>query len=277
MVDPDRSLFEPARVAEHYRRYLQPVLFDPWARRLVSYAGLVPGQTVLDVAAGTGAVARAAASVVGVGGRVIASDISRAMLAALAADLVAEPDQAAAPIDALECSAAAIALPDASVDVVLCHQGLPFMPDRVAVAREMRRVLRPGGTVFVAVWALGERLEPFDSYAAVVRRHLPDSPFARAMAGGTLSMTTGQVAEALTDGGFAQVAATLEHLAVRWPTLHDEARGIAGTPFGPEIATMDPEATAAILAELEETLTGAGGESVEHPLVAVFGRGTAAG
>ncbi len=277
MVDPDRGLFEPARVAEHYRRYLQPYLFDPWARHLVSYAGLVPGQTVLDLAAGTGAVTRAAASAVGADGRVIASDISRAMLAVLAADLARDPDPEAAPIDALECSAAAIALPDASVDVVLCHQGLPFMPDRVAVSREMRRVLRPGGTVFVAVWALGERLEPFDSYAAVVRRHLPDSPFARAMAGGTLSMTTGQVADALTDGGFARVGATLERLFIRWPTLHDEARGIAGTPFGPEIAALDPGATAALLAEVEETLAGAGGDSVEHRLVAVFGRGTEAG
>ncbi|MCY7288381.1 MAG: methyltransferase domain-containing protein [Cryobacterium sp.] len=230
MAAPDRGLLEPALIAENYRCYLQPYLFDPWFRRLVEYAGVSRGQTVLDVAAGTGAVARAAASAVGAGGQVIASDISRAMLAVLAADVTARPEPGAARIDTLECSATEISLPDGAVDIVLCHQGLPFMPDRVAIAREMHRVLRPGGTVAVAVW-LGERLEPFDSYATAVRRHLSDSPFARMMAGGTLSMTTEGVAAALTGGGFDRVSAIRKHLTVRCPTPLDEARGIAGTPF----------------------------------------------
>ncbi|WP_166790786.1 class I SAM-dependent methyltransferase [Cryobacterium mannosilyticum] len=276
MTVPDQGLFEPARVAEHYRRYLQPYLFDPWARRLVEFAGPRPGQIVLDVAAGTGAVARAAAAAVGAGGRVIASDISPAMLSALTAAVAAEPDSGAARIETLVCPATEIDLPDASVDIVFCHQGLPFMPDRVAVAREMRRVLRPGGTVAVAVWALGERLEPFDSYAEFVRRNLPDSPFARAMAGGTLSMTPDGVAAALAGGGFEQVIATRERLTVRWPTPGDEARGIAGTPFGPEIASLGPDAAAALLADLAGALAGADGATVPHPMTAVFGCGTAA-
>ena len=276
MADPDRGLFEPALIAENYRRDLQPYLVAPWSRRLVEYAGASRGQTVLDVAAGTGAVARAAASAVGAGGQVIASDISRAMLAVLAADVTARPEPGAARIDTLECSATEISLPDGAVDIVLCHQGLPSMPDRVAIAGEMHRVLRPGGTVAVAVWALGERLEPFDSYATAVRRHLSDSPFARMMAGGTLSMTTEGVAAALTGGGFDRVSAIREHLTVRWPTPLDEARGIAGTPFGSEIAAMGPDASMALLSELETTLAGADGTTVPHPLVAVFGHGTAA-
>jgi SAM-dependent methyltransferase len=46
-------------------------------------------------------------------------------------------------------------LPDASFDVVLCQQGLQFFPDQIAALREMRRVLKPGGRVGIAVWSKG--------------------------------------------------------------------------------------------------------------------------
>ena len=280
MDSEDRGMFAQIAVAENYQRYLQPYLFDPWAQRLVDSVGLRSGQRVLDVAAGTGAVARAAASAVGQTGLVIASDISRWMLSSLQAADTGEAadtavlDTAAAPIEILVCPATEIAMPDASVDVVFCHQGFPFMPDRVAVAREMHRVLRPGGIVAVGVWALGEPLYPFDSYAEFVRKHLPDSGFARAMATGSLSMTTESVAEALSAGGFAEVTATREHLTVQWPTASDEARGITGTPFGPELESLDSVARETFLSELAVWIADEHGATVPHPMVSVFGRGT---
>ena len=66
-------------MAEGYRRHLEPVIFEPWAERLVVFAGVRAGQHVLDVAAGTGVVSRRAAAAVGDGGRVIASDVSEWM------------------------------------------------------------------------------------------------------------------------------------------------------------------------------------------------------
>lgn len=272
MVD-DQGLFGQAAVAENYRRYLQPYLFDPWAKRLVNFAQPLAGQTVLDVAAGTGAVTRAAASAVGSAGRVIASDISRPMLSSLESAVAVDSHAHDAPVEILECSATDIELPDASVDVVFCHQGLPFMPDRVAVAREFYRVLRPGGTVAVAVWALGERLDPFDGYAKFVRTRLPDSRFARAMSDGSLSMTTDAVADALLGGGFVDVVSSLERLTVQWPTADEEARGMAGTPFGPEIASLDSAAQAAFLSELTTMLADENGDAVPHVMTSVFGRG----
>jgi ubiquinone/menaquinone biosynthesis C-methylase UbiE len=268
----DRGMFAQMAVAENYRRYLQPYLFDPWARQLVNSVGLQRGQTVLDVAAGTGAVARAAASIVGETGLIIASDISRSMLSSLESSETSR-HEADAPITTLECSATAINLPDASVDVVFCHQGFPFMPDRVAVAREMFRVLRPGGTVAVGVWALGEHLYPFDDYAEFVRKNGPDSSFARSVASGSLSMTSEDVASALSSGGFAEVTASLEHLTVQWPTASEEAHGITGTPFGPEIGSMAPAAQEGFLAKLAASLADEKGAPEPHPSVSVFGRG----
>ncbi|MGV8859036.1 MAG: class I SAM-dependent methyltransferase [Rhodoglobus sp.] len=268
----DQGSFAQEAVAENYRRYLQPYLFDPWAQRLVNSVRLEPGQTVLDVAAGTGAVAHAAASVVGKTGRVIASDISSPMLAELTQ---LESSASPAAIETLTCSATAIELPDASVDVVFCHQGLPFMPDRVAVAQEMLRVLRPGGVVAVAVWALEAPLYPFDRYAEFMRDRMPDSPFARTMASGALSMTRDSVASALSGGGFIDVSAGEEQLTVRWPSPAAEARGISGTPFAAELAALAPDVRDKFLSDLALWLADQNGAAVSYLTTAVFGHGTA--
>lgn len=262
------AAFGQESVAASYRRYLQPPLFDPWAKRLIDYVGLQPGQLVLDVAAGTGAVSRAAASAVGRSGRVIASDINSSMLASVSR--LAGPDGAA--IETLECSATEIALPDASVDVVLCQQGLPFMPDRIAVAREMHRVLRPGGRVDVAIWAAGRRLHPFDSYAELMRRSLPDSRFGQ-VTNSAMTMSDDDVAAALSGGGFDEVSASIEELTVRWPNVDDEARGILGTPFGPDVAALEPERRDEIFANLRLLLGDQNGNPRDHTTWSVFGRG----
>ncbi|WP_219949555.1 class I SAM-dependent methyltransferase [Salinibacterium sp. M195] len=268
----DQGSFAQEAIAENYRRYLQPYLFDPWAQRLVSSVALARGQTVLDVAAGTGAVAHAAASIVGATGRVIASDISSPMLAALTQP---ESNGSRAAIETLTCSATAIELPDASVDVVFCHQGLPFMPDRVAVAQEMLRVLRPGGIVAVAVWALDAPLYPFDRYAEFSRQRLPESVFARTMASGALSMSRDSVAAALAGGGFIDVSASEEKLTIRWPSPFAEAHGINGTPFAAELAVLAADAREEFLADLALWLADDNGAAVSYSTTAVFGHGTA--
>jgi ubiquinone/menaquinone biosynthesis C-methylase UbiE len=105
--------------------------------------GSKPGCSVLDVASGLGPVARLAAQAAGPDGRVVASDISAAMLAVASARPYG-PGWAA--IEYRQCPASAIAAEDDSFDVVLCQHGLQFFPDRAAAAAELRRVAGPGGT-----------------------------------------------------------------------------------------------------------------------------------
>ena len=254
-----------ASVPENYRRYLEPVLFAPWADRLVAYAGVSPGDIVLDVAAGTGAVSRVAARAAGTEGSVIASDISAGMLHY--AGLSHAPG--AAPISTMVSPATALELPDASVDVVLCQQGLPFMPDRVAVLKECLRVLKPGGTVAVAVWATGERLDPFDAYAEALGTENPG----RAISNASLTMSVVGVVDAMLQAGVGEVRATRQTLAVRWPTLDAEVAGLFGTPFAPAVDAMDSEHRELVLSHLREILGGGGGRTVDHVTTSVFGRG----
>ena len=89
----------------------------------------------MDVACGTGSVARHVAPLVGAEGKVVALDISPEMLA-VARGL---PAPAGATIEWREGNAIALTVPDDAFDLVLCQQGLQFFSDRAAAVREMRR------------------------------------------------------------------------------------------------------------------------------------------
>jgi xanthine dehydrogenase YagR molybdenum-binding subunit len=134
------------RAPELFERYLVPAVTAPWAADLVAVADPSLGARVLDVACGTGIVARLAAERVGPTGHVVGLDLNPGMLA-VARGLSPLPG---APIAWQEASAVALPFPAATFDVVLCLQGLPFFPDRAAALREMHRVLAPGGRLTVS-------------------------------------------------------------------------------------------------------------------------------
>ena len=119
------------------------------AEELMDAADVAPGDRVLDVACGTGAVARAAAARCGVAANVTGTDVNAGMLEA-AARFAAEAGLS--EITWLECDAAAMPLPDAAFEVALCQQGLQFMPDKPGAMAEMARVLKPGGRLALSVW-----------------------------------------------------------------------------------------------------------------------------
>lgn len=144
--------FQRETLPPAYDKYLVPKIFEPWARLLVDFVGLRLGETVLDVATGPGTVARVAAERVGSGGRVVGIDQSQPMLAVARGKPQAE---GMASIEYVECPATELRVPDAAFDVALCQQGLQFFPDRQCALTEIRRALRPGGRVGIAVWAGG--------------------------------------------------------------------------------------------------------------------------
>jgi ubiquinone/menaquinone biosynthesis C-methylase UbiE len=133
-------------VPENYERYFVRAIGAPLANDLIKIAALRPGERVLDVACGTGVVARLASQQVGAAGTVAGLDINPGMLAV--AHSTTPPDTA---IDWHEASTEVMPLPDASFDAVLCQMGLQFVPDKHAALSEMRRVLAPGGRLTLNV------------------------------------------------------------------------------------------------------------------------------
>jgi SAM-dependent methyltransferase len=148
--------------AEVYERYLVPAIFAPWSDLLLDAATPRPGERVLDVACGTGIVARRAAQRAGPGGRVAGLDLNPAMLAA--ARTAAADSSVTMSIEWHEASAVLMPFPNASFDLVLCQHGLQFFADKLAGLREMRRVLVPGGRL--ALMVMGA-VEEAPGYAAL--------------------------------------------------------------------------------------------------------------
>jgi len=138
---------------QSYEDYMVPSLFGPWAKVLVEAANPQPGERLLDVACGTGIVARTAASRIGTQGMVAGLDINPDMIAV--ARTIAERDHLA--IEWRTGTAGQLPFSEAEFDLVLCQFGLMFFPDRSASLGEMRRVLKPGGRVLLSVW---QGLEP---------------------------------------------------------------------------------------------------------------------
>lgn len=150
---------------EMYEQWLVGPLFRPWADVVVERSGVAAGQRLLDLACGTGIVGRLALVRVGPNGRVVGIDASQQMLAvarSIAPEIVWREGRAESlPLE-----------PGEAFDVVTCHQGLQFFPDRPAAAREMRRALAPGGRLVVATWRPLEEAPLFLALHGVGARHL---------------------------------------------------------------------------------------------------------
>ena len=137
--------------ASHYERLWQAQLSAAQAA-VLELASPRAGERVLDVACGTGLVAFPAAEAVGPEGEVLGVDISGEMVMAARRR---EQDRQVSNIGFERMDAEALDLPDASFDVAICALGLMYPPEPERALAEMRRVLRPGGRMAVAVW--GER------------------------------------------------------------------------------------------------------------------------
>jgi ubiquinone/menaquinone biosynthesis C-methylase UbiE len=149
---------------QNYEKYFVPVIGGPLAKELIEVAAIRQGERVLDVACGTGIVARLASERVGANGRVVGVDLNAGMLA------IARSASAGNQIEWYEANAEKIPLPDDSFDVVLCQLGLQFFQDRLAGLKEMRRVLAPGGRVLIRT--AGPTPDLFKVFDEALGRHI---------------------------------------------------------------------------------------------------------
>jgi ubiquinone/menaquinone biosynthesis C-methylase UbiE len=144
--------------AEVYEAFFVPALFQRWAERVVDAAHIQPGQYVLDVACGTGVLARTAAERIGTSGSVIGLDVNESMLAVASSK--------APHIQWHTGRAESLPFESEQFDAVVSQFGLMFFEDRHAALHEMMRVLKPGGHLAVAVWDI---LDHLPGYAAMAK------------------------------------------------------------------------------------------------------------
>lgn len=221
------------------------------SQELLTLAELRAGERVLDVACGTGIVARLAAAVIGPAGVVVCTDVNEGMLhiARTVPPLPHSPEIAWRHSDA-----AALPFPAAAFDVVCCQHGLEFFADRAAGLREFARVLVPGGCLVLWVWRALERqrfhvplLAAVDRYMGVDARQLLQAPFTLGDATALRYLVAG--------AGFRQVHLRITTNVLRYPSLEAYVRGfLTAMLIAPAIAALDVATRTAMVQEVTRAL-----------------------
>jgi len=148
--------------ADVYDTRFVPALFGRWAPVVCDTARIEPGDRVVDVGCGTGALTLEAAARAGATGTVAGVDPSP--------DMLDVARRKTGPITWVEGSAERLPLPDRSVDAAVSQFALMFFDDRAAGLAQMRRVLRPGGRLAVAVCDAVERSAGYAALADLLDR-----------------------------------------------------------------------------------------------------------
>lgn len=224
---------------ENYEKYFVPAIGRPLATDLVEVAALRPAERVLDVACGTGVLARLARDRVGPTGMVAGVDINPGMLAV--ARTTTPPDLA---IEWYQAGAEDLPLPDEAFDVVVCQLGLQFFPDRPTALREARRVLVPGGRLVVNL--PGPRPGLFAVMEEALARHL--TPEAGAFVGSVFSLhDAGEIQDLIGEAAFNDVKVRSITKTLRLPAPADFLwQYVHSTPLAGAAAGLDSEGRAAL-------------------------------
>jgi SAM-dependent methyltransferase len=236
--------------ATAYEQTLVPAMLRPWAEDLVAAVGPRPGQRVLDVACGTGIVARTAARDVGSTGKVTGVDLNPAMLA-----VARRVSVGTSPGIRYEQGAAdALPLPDGSADVVFCQQGLQFVPDPAAALAELYRVCVPGGRLGVATCRSLSHQPGYRLLVDVLARRLGEE--AAAVVASPYRLGELDRLRALAAGaGFTGMHARIVVSTVRVPSAEALLRAeTASSPLGDVVERLDRSGAAALVAELGTVL-----------------------
>lgn len=232
---PDTDKAFAGSIPTFYETYLVPLIFQPYATDLANRLAARSLTNVLEVAAGTGVLTRALASALPERTAIVATDLNQPML-----------DKAAAigtsrPVEWRQADATQLPFPDGMFDAVVCQFGVMFIPEKVRVFSEARRVLRSGGVYMFNVWDRIEENEFADTITTALEPLFPADPprfLARTPHGYCDCSTIGRD---LANSGFT---ASVQHSTVaarsRAASYRDPAIAYCqGTPLRNEIEARD--------------------------------------
>lgn len=144
---------------------------------------------------------------------------------------------------------------DCEFEVVLCQQGLQFVPDRPVALNEIRRVLRPDGRAILAVWSSIEDSPGFDALANAIGAHIGEQAAAGLRRGPFGYDPRDDLERSLADTGFSEVRARQREKLVRFPSPAEFVRRYAlSTPLAAAFSQADHTARTQLIDEVAAAL-----------------------
>lgn len=181
--------------APGWKKYGKDMLrwMAPISDQLISSTGITSGQTVLDVATGTGQPALTIARMVGPNGRVVGVDLSPEMLEVAKEEAAYQGLTNVVVFQVVKDESLSM-FDDNTFDSVVCRNGLMFMPDPVKALKAFLRVLKPGGKASVTVWGSPDKSPVMGVVMKTISKHVPDlkklPPAAPGTPGGPFSIAS---------------------------------------------------------------------------------------
>jgi len=245
-MEPANALDTTA--AEAYEKFILPTFMLPLGKEAIELVAPGHGENVLDVACGTGLVARLVAQRVAPGGAVRGLDFDPAMLA-VAGELVECPPR----VELSWHCASALSMPfdDDLFDVAFCLHGLQFLPDCAAGLAEMHRVMKPGARLLVTVWSAIERCKGHHAVmCGLERRQVDPTPMLKAFALGE----PGQLEALASNAGFHDVSVRRMGGSVRVPSARHFVDALAAGAVAARhaLARLPEHQRAAFMDEMSE-------------------------
>ena len=237
---------------EVYERELVPAVFGPWAPIVVELAHPSPGERVIDVACGTGIVARVAAARVGPGGSVAGVDLNPGMLNVARSVETTTGDSAG--IQWHEASADKLPFPNSSFDIAYCQLGLQFFADRPAALREMHRILVPEGRLALMVWrGIGES-PGFQALAEILEKNI--GPAAATIMRAPFGLSdASELNKLVEDAGFRDIKIHQRVGSIQFPSIERFVSSyIAGSPLAGHVSQANDTAREKLRADSAQAL-----------------------
>lgn len=223
----EQQVLESAQI---YENRLVPILFEPWGRRLLESVPVEPGQHLLDVACGSGAVSRLAAQRVGDQGTVTGLDLNPGMIET--AKNVCK--DVSPPIEFHVGDATNLPFEDDRFDGVLCQQGVQFIPDKQAAIDQMHRVVKPSGWVTFTEWLPIEHIPGFRVLCDALDRHV-DTKAGDVMRTPFSDGDGAALRQMAEQAGFQKIHQTVQVGSIHYPSADDFTQwSIDSVPPGPK-------------------------------------------
>lgn len=224
-----------------YQRYLVPAITTHWAEDLIARSLPSTGETVLDLACGTGVVARAAAGRMSYG-RVVGLDLNAGML-----DVARSLPSQGAAIEWLEGSALDLPFADRTFDLVLCQLGLQFFPDRGRALREMRRVQSHSGRLALSVYSPIEHTPGAHAFVLALDRVL-GAGASRIKRAEHSFRKPDELRSLLADAGFGTIDVQTVTKRITFPSVVDYVRfQLIATPMASLLKDKDSDEHKAVI------------------------------
>jgi SAM-dependent methyltransferase len=233
MSDTDKVF--TGSIPKLYDTHLVPLIFEPYAADLANRLRSRSLSRVLEIAAGTGVVTRALASVLPESVSIVATDLNQAMLDH--ASIVGTRRT----VEWRQADAMQLPFGDGTFDAIVCQFGVMFFPEKSKAFSEARRVLRPGGVFIFNVWDRITENEFADTVTTALESLFPKDP-PRFLARTPHGYHDHRIIERdLADGGFA-ASPQITTVAARSRAASPRVPAVAycqGTPLRNEIEARD--------------------------------------